>query len=73
MLLTVLEHLLRGYAETGMEIPSDEEDIETLLAASKFGPLIKRRLILSLVDQLLNDTASAHLQAEAVYHGVFCV
>lgn len=50
-----------------MEIPSDEEVIETFLAASKFGPLTRRRLILSLVDQLLKSTASAHLQAEAVY------
>jgi tetratricopeptide (TPR) repeat protein len=50
-----------------MKIPSDDEVIETLLAASKFGPLARRRLILSLVDQLLKSTASAHLQADAVY------
>ena len=64
----MLEDLLRRYAETGLEIPSNDEVIETLLAASKFGPLARRRLILSLVDQLLEKkTASAHLEAEAVY------
>ncbi|KAH8692571.1 hypothetical protein GQ44DRAFT_733996 [Phaeosphaeriaceae sp. PMI808] len=66
-LLAVLEDLLRRYAETGLEIPSNDEVIETLLAASKFGPLARRRLILALVDQLLEKTASTHLQAEAVY------
>ncbi|MCJ1360517.1 MAG: hypothetical protein MMC33_010525, partial [Icmadophila ericetorum] len=66
-LLAVLEDLLRRYAETGLEIPSNNEVIETLLAASKFGPLARRRLILALVDQLLEKTASTHLQAEAVY------
>lgn len=63
----MLEDLLRHYAETGLEIPSNDEVIETLLAVSKFGPLARRRLILSLVDQLLKKTTSAHLQAEAVY------
>lgn len=63
----MLEDLLRRYAQTGLEIPSNDEVIETLLAASKFGPLARRRLILSLVNQLLEKTASAHLQAEAVY------
>ncbi|KAI9652869.1 MAG: hypothetical protein M1821_007787 [Bathelium mastoideum] len=66
-LLAVLEDLLRRYAETGLEIPSNDEVIETLLAASKFGPLARRRLILSLIDQLLEKTANIHLQAEAVY------
>jgi tetratricopeptide (TPR) repeat protein len=64
----VLEDLLRRYAETVLEIPSNDEVIETLLSASKFGPLARRRLILSLVDQLLEKrTASVHLEAEAVY------
>lgn len=63
----MLEDLLRYYAKTGLEIPSDEEVIETLLAVSTLGPLARRRLILSLVDQLLENTTSAHLQAETVY------
>lgn len=65
--MAVLENLLRGYAETGLEIPSNDEVIETLLAASKFVSLARRHLILSLVDQLLEKTDSTHLQAEAVY------
>jgi tetratricopeptide (TPR) repeat protein len=63
----MLEDLLRRYTQTGLEIPSNDEVIETLLTASKFGPLARRCLLLSLVDQLLEKTASTHLQAEAVY------
>jgi tetratricopeptide (TPR) repeat protein len=65
--LALLETLLRQYAETEQDIPSDVAVIETFLAVSKFGPLARRHLILSVVDQLLMTTANAHLQAEAVY------
>ncbi|KAF2465815.1 uncharacterized protein BDR25DRAFT_360341 [Lindgomyces ingoldianus] len=57
-LLAVLEDFLQRYGETGLEIPSNDEVIETSL---KFGPLVRRRLIISLVDQLLEKTASAYL------------
>ncbi|KAF2191261.1 hypothetical protein K469DRAFT_367754 [Zopfia rhizophila CBS 207.26] len=66
-LLAVLEHLLRQYAERGLEIPSSNEVVETLLAASKCGPLTRRRHILSLVDKLLKGSANTYLQAEAVH------
>ncbi|KAF2189903.1 hypothetical protein K469DRAFT_50042 [Zopfia rhizophila CBS 207.26] len=66
-LLAVLEHLLRQYAETGLEIPSSNEVVETLLAASKCGPLTRRRHILSLVDKLLKGSANIYLQAEAIH------
>lgn len=63
----VLEHLLRSYADIDLEIPSEDEVIETFLAASRFGPLTRRRLILSWVDRLLEESTSIHLRAEAVY------
>jgi tetratricopeptide (TPR) repeat protein len=63
----VFEHLLCTYTEIGLEIPSNEEVIETLLAVSRFGPLSRRCAILSQVDSLLQKTSSTHLQAEAVY------
>jgi hypothetical protein len=59
--------LLRQYAATHYVIPSDDEVIETLLAASKFGPLTRRRHILSVVDRLLSDSTSIDLWAETVY------
>ncbi|MCJ1422368.1 hypothetical protein MMC29_000248 [Sticta canariensis] len=66
-LWAVLKDLLRLYAETDLEIPSNDEVIETLLAVSKTGPLPRRHLILSVVDPLLKKTANADLLAEAVY------
>jgi tetratricopeptide (TPR) repeat protein len=62
-MLAVLEVLL----QTGLEIPADDEVIETLLAASKYGPLARQRRILLRVKPLLKVSVSDHLQAEAIH------
>lgn len=61
------EDLLRRFAEYGLEVPSDAEVIETVLAMSKCGAMARRQRMLSLAIHLLKETPSAHLQAEAVY------
>jgi hypothetical protein len=73
-LWAVLEILLRLCAEVDLQIPPNEEVIETLLALTKIGPLPRRRRILSVVDPLPKVTANADLLAEGVCQEVyFCV
>jgi len=58
---------LRQHAETGLELPCGNSFVETLLAASTFGPLSRQYRFLSMADKLLKDPATMYLQAEIVH------
>ncbi|KAF2020325.1 hypothetical protein BU24DRAFT_387615 [Aaosphaeria arxii CBS 175.79] len=66
-LWAVLEVLLSLCAEVDLEIPANDEVVETFLAVAKVGPLPRRRRILSVVDPLLKKTRKADLLAEGVH------
>ncbi len=66
-LLTILEHLLREYSETGLEMPSGNDVVETLLAASKFGTLGTRQNLLSMAAKSMRNPGNIAVQAEIVH------
>ena len=66
-LLAILEHLLREYSETGLEMPYGNDVVETLLAASRFGALGKRQHLLSMAAKSMRDPGNVPLQAEIVH------
>lgn len=66
IMLTILEHLLREFSVTGLEIPHGNDVAETLLAASRFGTLEKRLYLLSLAIKSIKDIYNIPLQATIV-------
>jgi tetratricopeptide (TPR) repeat protein len=66
-LLLVLQHLLRLYGKTNLEIPPRRETIEALIAASKFGDMSNRKYLLSVAAELQKDPEQTDLRAMIVY------
>jgi ATP/maltotriose-dependent transcriptional regulator MalT len=66
-LLGVLQHVLRLYGTTGLELPPTEEAVETLLAASKFGRISKRQHLISIAMELQKKLGQTHLYAEVIH------
>lgn len=66
-MLAILEHILREYSETGLEMPYGNDVVETLLAASRFGALGKRQHLVSMAAKLMRDPGNILLQAKIVH------
>lgn len=58
---------MRQHAKTGLELPCDNNFVETLLVASTFEPLSRQYRFLLMVDKLLKDPATMYLQAKIVH------
>jgi tetratricopeptide (TPR) repeat protein len=66
-LLNALRHILRLYAESGLEPPPGNNTVETLLSASKFeGPSDKENLLM-LAARLQPDPAEPNVHAKIVH------
>ena len=66
-LLGALLHILRLYAESGLEPPPGNNTVETLLSASKFvGPSDKERLLM-MAARLQTDPEEVHMRAKVVH------
>jgi len=66
-LLVVLYHILRLYAENGLELPPCNNTVETLVSASKFEGLRDRENLLMMAARLQPESPEPHVRAEVVY------
>ncbi|MCJ1423578.1 hypothetical protein MMC29_001462 [Sticta canariensis] len=66
-LLGILRHILRLYAEDGLELPPSNNTVETLLSASKLEDGRDRENLLVTAARLQLDPPEPRLRAEVVY------
>ncbi|KAF1938205.1 hypothetical protein EJ02DRAFT_410808 [Clathrospora elynae] len=66
-MLDVLHHLLRLYAETGLELPHCEDTAETLLAASRLETASTREKLLTQAANSGSYLHKTHLKAEIAH------
>jgi tetratricopeptide (TPR) repeat protein len=66
-MLFLLQNLLGSFAQKGLEIPPNDDAVETLLAAVRLCNLSSRRQLLTTAAKLQKDPVQVHLQAEIVH------
>ena len=66
-MLSALRHVLRLYAESGLEPPPGTNTVETLLSASKFEGPSDRENLLMMAARLQPEPAEPHIRAEIVH------
>ena len=67
-LLGTLFHVLRLYAESGLELPPGNNTVETLLSASKFGEPSDKENLIMMAARLQSDRVEPYVCATVVYY-----